>query len=123
MDKATAENSPSLESSLDKSSKLDKLLSLVENMNARIQTLERSAAATKAPQPPYFYNPQPPKTSWPQTPEASLPISTPAAAMQQMLQTQSAQQVLPNQVARQEDSPMTGAMKGYMLFQAAKKML
>ena len=51
LDKATAENSPSLESSLDKSSKLDKLLSLVENMNARIQTLfffERSAAATKA---------------------------------------------------------------------------
>ena len=51
LDKATAENSPSLESSLDESSKLDKLLSLVENMNARIQTLfffERSAAATKA---------------------------------------------------------------------------
>ena len=92
-------------------------------MNAHIQTLERSAAATKAPQRPYFYNPQPPKTSWPQTAEASLPMSTPAAAMQQMLQTQSAQQVLPNQVARQEDSPMTRAMKGYMLFQAAKKML
>ena len=40
LDKATAENSPLLESSLDKSLKLDKLLSLVENMNARIQTLE-----------------------------------------------------------------------------------